>query len=126
MAPVPPRPEPPELPAPPLTLDLLALLEAVDRVIAAIPSPVLHKVVARPLDAEAITRAFRHLASEGCAVVITGHEVGMLFEAADKVTWCNAGTTREYLSTAVAREDWSFQRDYLGMEQQRAVLRASE
>ena len=48
-------PEPPDLPAPPLTLDLLPLLEAVDRVIAAIPSPVLHKVVARPLDVEGAT-----------------------------------------------------------------------
>ncbi len=45
-------PPPPELPPPPLTLDLLALLQAVERVVAAIPVPVLHRVVARPLDVE--------------------------------------------------------------------------
>ncbi|HET9151486.1 MAG TPA: segregation/condensation protein A [Gemmatimonadales bacterium] len=49
-------PPPPEIPPPPLTLDLLPLLEAVERVIAAIPSPILHKVVARPLDVEGATR----------------------------------------------------------------------
>jgi segregation and condensation protein A len=38
------------LPPPPLTLDILELLQAVERVIAAIPVPVLHRVVARPLD----------------------------------------------------------------------------
>ena len=45
-------PPPPELPPPPLTLDLLEMLQAVERVIAGIPSPVLHRVVARPLDVE--------------------------------------------------------------------------
>jgi segregation and condensation protein A len=45
-------PPPPELPPPPLTLDILELLQAVERVIAAIPTPVLHRVVARPLDVE--------------------------------------------------------------------------
>lgn len=49
-------PPPPDLPPPPLTLDLLQLLEAVERVIAAIPSPVLHKVVARPLDVDGAAR----------------------------------------------------------------------
>ena len=39
----------------PLELDLLDLLEAVDRVIAAIPMPVLHRVVARPLNVEGAT-----------------------------------------------------------------------
>jgi segregation and condensation protein A len=49
-------PPPPELPPPPLTLDLLELLTAVEKVIAEIPSPVLHRVVARPLDTEGATR----------------------------------------------------------------------
>ncbi len=48
-----------------------------------------------PLDAELITRAFRDLAAAGCAVVITGHEVEALFDAADHVTWCTDGTTHE-------------------------------
>jgi len=54
-------PPPPELPPPPLTLDLLELLQAVERVIAAIPSPVLHRVVARPLDVESATRRIEEL-----------------------------------------------------------------
>ncbi|MFZ5624964.1 MAG: segregation and condensation protein A [Gemmatimonadota bacterium] len=45
-------PPPPEQPPPPLTLDLMDLLAAVERVIAGIPSPVLHRVVPRPLDVE--------------------------------------------------------------------------
>jgi segregation and condensation protein A len=49
-------PPAPELPPPPLTLDLFQMLQAVDRVIAGIPTPVLHRVVARPLDVEAATR----------------------------------------------------------------------
>ena len=57
-------PPPPELPPPPLTLDLLELLQAVERVIAAIPTPVLHRVVARPLDVEAATRRIETLLDE--------------------------------------------------------------
>jgi segregation and condensation protein A len=57
-------PPPPELPPPPLTLDLLELLQAVERVIVAIPSPVLHRVVARPLDVESATRRIETLLEE--------------------------------------------------------------
>jgi segregation and condensation protein A len=57
-------PPPPELPPPPLTLDLLEMLQAVERVIAAIPSPVLHRVVARPLDVESATRRIEQLLLE--------------------------------------------------------------
>ena len=53
-------PPPPVLPPPPLTLDIMDLLQAVERVIAAIPSPVLHKV-ARPLDVEGATRRIEAL-----------------------------------------------------------------
>ncbi len=49
-------PPPPELPPPPLELDIAELLAAVERVILAIPTPVLHRVVARPLDVEGATR----------------------------------------------------------------------
>jgi chromatin segregation and condensation protein Rec8/ScpA/Scc1 (kleisin family) len=44
-----------------LTLNLLDMLSAIDRVIAGIPSPVLHKVVARPLDVESATRRIEDL-----------------------------------------------------------------
>jgi segregation and condensation protein A len=35
--------------------DLLEMMKAIERVIAAIPSPVLHRVVARPLNVEGAT-----------------------------------------------------------------------
>lgn len=57
-------PPPPELPPPPLTLELMDLLQAVERVVAAIPSPVLHRVVARPLDVETATRRIEQLLAE--------------------------------------------------------------
>jgi segregation and condensation protein A len=57
-------PAPPEAPPPPLTLDLIEMLQAVERVIAAIPVPVLHRVVARPLDVEAATRRIEALLDE--------------------------------------------------------------
>ena len=49
-------PPAPEIPPPPLTLDLADLLAAVERVIAGILHPVLHRVIARPLDVEGATR----------------------------------------------------------------------
>ncbi|HEV2290258.1 MAG TPA: hypothetical protein VGR60_00300, partial [Gemmatimonadales bacterium] len=64
-------PPPPELPEPPLTLDILALLQAVERVIAGIPDPVLHRVVPRALDVEGATRRVLELLD------VTG-EVGWL------------------------------------------------
>jgi segregation and condensation protein A len=57
-------PPPPELPQLPLTLDLLALLEAVQRVIDGIPEPVLHRVVARPLDVEGATARIEALLAD--------------------------------------------------------------
>ena len=57
-------PDPPEIPPAPLQIDLLLLLEAVERVISNIPSPVLHRVVARPLDVEGATRRIEALLDE--------------------------------------------------------------
>lgn len=57
-------PAPPALPPPPLQVDLIELLEAVQRVIEGIPSPVLHSVVARPLDVEGATRRLEALLAE--------------------------------------------------------------
>jgi segregation and condensation protein A len=54
-------PPPPPIPAPPLKLDLLDVLSAVERVLAGIPFPVLHRVVARPLDVETATRRIESL-----------------------------------------------------------------
>jgi segregation and condensation protein A len=57
-------PPPPEIPPLPLTLDLLELLAAVERVIAGILHPILHSVVARPLDVEGATLRIQALLEE--------------------------------------------------------------
>jgi segregation and condensation protein A len=57
-------PPSPELPPPPLTLDLVQLLQAVEKVVSEIPSPVLHRVVVRPLDTEGATRRLEALLAE--------------------------------------------------------------
>lgn len=49
-------PETPDLPPPPIVVNLDELLEAVERVVEALPEPVLHRVVPRPLDVEGATR----------------------------------------------------------------------
>ena len=48
-------PPAPQLPPPPLTLSLIDVLTAVERVIASILHPVMHRVVARPLNVEGAT-----------------------------------------------------------------------
>jgi len=79
----------PELPPPPLTLDLVELLEAVERVVAGILHPVLHSVVARPLDVE------------GAAL-----RLETLLEDAEEITWRDAlgprPTIVDVLSTLLA------------------------
>lgn len=57
-------PAPPELPPPVPTLDMVDLLAAVERVVAGILHPVLHSVVARPLDVEGATRRLETLLEE--------------------------------------------------------------
>lgn len=57
-------PPPPELPPPPLTLDVMEMLQAVERVIAGIPTPILHRVVPRPLDVEGATLRIETLLAE--------------------------------------------------------------
>ena len=54
-------PPPPVAPPPPLKLNIIDLLSAVERVLANIPFPVLHRVVARPLDVESATRRIETL-----------------------------------------------------------------
>jgi ABC-type multidrug transport system ATPase subunit len=67
-----------------------------------------------PHDAEVLTAVLRRLAADGCAVVVTGHEVSTLFAAADHVTWCTGGMTYELGTPAQAREHDAFRREYLG------------
>lgn len=66
-----------------------------------------------PLDAEVILSALREFARAGGAVVLTGHELPLLLPALDRVTWCTAGTTREFATVPSAMEDFAFRRDFL-------------
>lgn len=67
-----------------------------------------------PKDIELLAVAFRALASTGCAVVISGHEVAPLFRLADEIIWIAAGTTHGLGTATQARENWQFRREYLG------------
>ena len=67
-----------------------------------------------PKDAEDLSRVFSEMAADGGAVVITGHEVSCLLEAADHVTWCTSGTTYELGPPAVATQHDQFRQEYLG------------
>jgi ABC-type multidrug transport system ATPase subunit len=68
-----------------------------------------------PADHDALTAMFRLLASEGCAVVVSGHEVPSLLAAADHVTWSTSGTTVELGPPDRASAHDAFRRDYLGL-----------
>ncbi len=67
-----------------------------------------------PVDHEQVTRILRLLAADGCAVVVTGHEVPSLLEAADHVVWCTSGTTYELGAPSAARTHERFTMEYLG------------
>lgn len=66
-----------------------------------------------PIDIEVILAAFTSFARRGNAVVLTGHELPALMAQVDTVTWCTAGTTREFASSADAMRDFAFRRDFL-------------
>jgi segregation and condensation protein A len=57
-------PPPADLPPMPLVVDVLEMLLAVERVVAGIPSPVLHRVITRPLDVEGAVRRIEALLEE--------------------------------------------------------------
>lgn len=67
-----------------------------------------------PRDGERLTAAFRALAADGCAVVVTGHDAPTLLALADHVTWCAHGTTHELGPPAAAVWHDAFRREYLG------------
>lgn len=67
-----------------------------------------------PLDADLLLSVFRRLAADGCAVVVTGHEVPALFDAVDHVSWCTDGTTYELGPPSLAATHERFRSMYLG------------
>lgn len=67
-----------------------------------------------PADRELIAQVLLELAREGCALVVSGHEVPHLLETADDVVWMTAGTTHGLGAPETAVRNDQFQREYLG------------
>jgi len=67
-----------------------------------------------PNDREILLSAFRTLADEGCAVLVTGHETPELLPACDRVAWLSGGSISMLGDGRTARLHHSFRRDYLG------------
>lgn len=67
-----------------------------------------------PATAEDLNGVFRQLADQGCALVLTGHEVPQLMRVANDVVWATAGTTHHIGSPTEAESHDQFRREYLG------------
>ncbi len=67
-----------------------------------------------PRHAERVLATLREMARGGCAVVVTGHEMGWVLEAADEVTWVRDGSTEPLGTRDEAVAHWRFRREYLG------------
>jgi ABC-type multidrug transport system ATPase subunit len=76
-----------------------------------------------PLDIERLSAVLRNLANAGTAVLITGHEVGALFDLADDVVWLTSGSTWHLGPPATARVHEQFRREYLGWQRSTAQSR---
>jgi lipopolysaccharide export system ATP-binding protein len=67
-----------------------------------------------PIMCETLGNAFVHLARNGCAVAVTGHEVNALKPFLDSVVWVTSGTTYSLGTTEAAWSHDGFRREYLG------------
>ncbi|MBA3404760.1 MAG: hypothetical protein H0U13_08775 [Gemmatimonadaceae bacterium] len=67
-----------------------------------------------PLVCEIVGRGLRQLAANGCAVLVSGHEVRALAAYLDSVVWLTSGTTHLLGGPAQALENERFRREYLG------------
>lgn len=67
-----------------------------------------------PQDGEIVAVALAEMASNGCAVVVTGHEVEQLMWHVDSVLWCTDGTTYELGPPEEALTHWRFVQKYIG------------
>ena len=61
-----------------------------------------------PLDAECLGAELRRAAAGGAAVIVSGHELPVLFAIASRVVWCTHGTTRNLGTPERAAADWRF------------------
>lgn len=67
-----------------------------------------------PRHAKVVRGELRRLAGEGCAVVVTGHEMGWVLETADRFVWVRDGSTQALGTRSEAVAHWRFRREYLG------------
>lgn len=67
-----------------------------------------------PADRERLAHVFVELARNGCAIVISGHDVPQLLEITDDVIWMTSGTTHGLGAPEAAIRNDQFQREYLG------------
>ncbi len=67
-----------------------------------------------PADQERVSGVMRSMAREGCAIVLTGHDVRPILDLADQVVWMVAGTTHGLGTPEEARNHDQFRREYLG------------
>jgi lipopolysaccharide export system ATP-binding protein len=67
-----------------------------------------------PKDRPLIADGLRLLRADGCAVVISGHDVDDLFAVSDEIVWVVAGTTHLLGPPSDARTYAQFRREYLG------------
>lgn len=67
-----------------------------------------------PLICERVGSGLRQLAENGCAVIISGHEVRALAPYLDCVVWLTAGTTHQLGTPVEAWRNDGFRREYLG------------
>ncbi len=67
-----------------------------------------------PVDQERLGGLLRSLATEGVAVVTSGHDTPVLMSISDEIIWSVAGTTHHIGSPETAREHHQFRREYLG------------
>lgn len=66
-----------------------------------------------PLVGEQIIQCLRHMATEGCAVVITGHEFTLLSEHVDSIVWVTNGITYPLGTRAQALANPRFCKEFL-------------
>jgi ABC-type multidrug transport system ATPase subunit len=69
-----------------------------------------------PKDRSFITDGLERLRDEGCAVVISGHDVEDMLAVSDEVLWVVAGTTHVLGPPEAARLHHQFRREYLGAQ----------
>lgn len=67
-----------------------------------------------PADKEVVAGSLRALADNGCAILVTGHDVEALMGFSDDVVWVVGGTTHWLGSPASAMDHFQFRQEYLG------------